>query len=174
MKTKFIEKTPYQLAFDRWFSEYESERRRRRKRPGSNLADWPAPPTHPEEVAQTIDRIGRARVLSVLGIHRTTLARWTSGEAVIPRPAWLLLVLMAEGRLPGMSEDWRQFQFDGDRLHIVGTRYSYSALEIAGWHYQQAHAAALARHVQALEGRIAHLLDVGEFGAANDALMAAV
>lgn len=51
-------------------------------------------------------------------------------------------------------------------------RPSYSALEVAGWQYQQAHAAALARRVAALEKENAHLLRMGDFGAANDPLVA--
>jgi hypothetical protein len=71
-----------------------------------------------------------------------------------------------------MSEDWRHVRFDGDRLHIIGTRYSYSALEIAGWQYHQAHALALARQIEALQKENAQLLRLGDFGAANDPLIA--
>ena len=171
MNKKIIEKTPFQLAFDRWFSDYEAQRKKRGKRRGTRLSDFPPPPIHPEEVRNVVDTIGRGRVLSVLEIHRTTLARWMTGESVIPRPAWLLLVLMAEGRLPGMSADWSGIRFDGDRLHILGTRQSYTALEIAGWHYQQQHAQALARRIEHLEGKLSRLLSIADFGAANDAVI---
>lgn len=115
--------------------------------------------------------IGAHVVLRVFGIHRTTLGRWLTGAAQIPRPAWLLLRLMHEGRLPGMSADWRHMRFDGDRLHIIGSRYSYSALEIAGWHYQQDHIAALSRRIVELEQQITYLQTVGDFRAANDPLI---
>lgn len=163
-----MDDTPFGRAFRAWFSDYERQRLRQKKRRGAILDDFPPPPTHPEEVRAQVEKIGRQRVLTVLGIHRATLGRWCRGDAVIPRPAWLLLVLMAEGRLPGMSDDWSQFRFDGDRLHIIGTRHSYTALEIAGFCYQQAHAAALSRRVATLEGQIAHLLNIGHFDAAND------
>lgn len=172
MKKNFITETPFQRAYSRWFSDYERERKHQKKRAGSKLVDFAPPPTHPEDVRLIVERIGRHQVQKILGIHRTTLSRWISGEAVIPRPAWLLLVLMADGRLPGMSEDWSGFRFDADRLHIIGTRHSYSALEIAGWHYQQAHAEALSRRVVELEKKTAYLLQTGRFDAANDALMA--
>lgn len=172
MTEKKIVNSAFQRAYSAWFSEYERERRRGQRRKGSKIPALPAPPTSPDDVAQVVQTIGRRAVLQVLEIHRTTLARWISGAAVIPRPAWLLLVLMAEGRLPGMSEDWRAFRFDGDRLHIIGTRLSYSALEIAGWQYQQQHAAALARRVAALEKENAQLVRLGNFGAANDPLVA--
>lgn len=172
MSEKRIVKSAFQRAYSAWFSDYERARRQSGRRKGAPVPDLPAPPTCPEDIAQHVGQIGRAKVIQTFGIHRTTLARWLSGEAVIPRPAWLLLVLMAEGRLPGMSADWRDIRFDGDRLHIIGSRYSYTALEIAGWQYQQAHAAALARRVAQLEKENAHLLRVGVFGAANDALMA--
>lgn len=90
----------------------------------------------------------------------------------MPRCAWLLLVMMRHGLLPGMSEDWAAFRFDGDRLCLVGTRYSYTAREIQGWQYQMALIEALKRRVRALEIKNAELMRLGDFGAANDALMA--
>ncbi|AXS79851.1 hypothetical protein HYN24_07375 [Dechloromonas sp. HYN0024] len=119
-----------------------------------------------------LEQIGVKKALATLGVHRSTIARWLAGKAVIPRPSWLLLVLMAEGRLPGMSEDWRDFRFDGDTLCQIGTRIHYTAREIAGWPYQLEHSRALARRVVALEKEKAHLLKVGYFEAANDALIA--
>lgn len=158
----------YAEAYARWFSDYTAERRRRKKRQGVTLADFPPPPTNPADIAAAVEAVGVAPVLRILGIHRSTLARWLAGTSIMPRSAWLLLVLLAEGRLPGMSDDWRQFRFIGDRLHIIGTRYSYSALEIAGWHYQTAHAEALAAQVAELRRQNAELLRLGDFSAAND------
>jgi len=162
--------TAYSAAYSAWFSDYERERKRRKKRSGATLDGFPAPPANPESIAQTIDQIGTRRVLDVLQVHRSTVARWLAGTAVMPRSSWLLLTLLAEGRLPGMSDDWRQFRFDGDRLCIVGTNQSYTAREIAGWPYQLAHARALARQIAQLEKEKAHLLRVGYFEAANDPL----
>ena len=172
MTEKKIQKSAFQRAYSAWFSDYERARRASGRRKGAKISDFPAPPTSPDDVAHYVDIIGTAKVISTFGIHRTTLTRWMNGSAVIPRPAWLLLVLMAEGRLPSMSSDWRQFRFDGDRLHIIGTRFSYTAMEIAGWQYQQAHSEALARRVADLEKKTAYLARVGRFYAANDALMA--
>lgn len=168
-----MDKTAFSQAYAAWFSEYERARRTDGKRSGSRLADFPAPPSAPEEISQAIDAIGRRKALAALGVHRSTLGRWLSGKTVIPRAAWLLLALWSQGRLPDMSEDWRSFRFDGDRLHLVGTRLSYSAREIAGWQYQTAHAQALERRILALEKQNAHLLRVGEFGAANDPVICA-
>lgn len=165
------ESTPFQRAYSAWFQRYEVERHRQHKRKGAPLAGFPAPPTSPEAIAQAVDSIGPRRVLATLEIHRSTLARWLSGSAVIPRPAWLVLAMLSEGRLPGMSDDWRGFRFDGDTLHQIGTRNSYTAREIAGWPYQQAHARALARRIATLEREKAHLLRTGHFDAANDPLI---
>lgn len=173
MKKEFITETPFQRAYKAWFAEYDLERRRQKKRPGAQLVDFPSPPTCPEDIAAAVDRIGKSRTLAVLGIHRSTLARWLAGTAAIPRPAWLLLVLLAEGRLPGMSADWRDFAFRGDLLTMPGTRLALSAREIAGLQYQQAHADALARRVTELESRIQHLLLTGHFEAANSAFFTA-
>lgn len=173
MKKEIITKTAFQQAYAAWFSDYEHARRKTGRRRGDRLPDFPAPPSSPDDVARAVGSIGHSRVLSVFGIHRTTLARWLSGAAVIPRPAWLLLILLSEGRLPGMSDDWKDFRFDGDRLAIIGTRVSYSAREIAGWQYQQSHAVALARRVVDLEQQIAHLMRVGCFEAANAPIYAA-
>lgn len=167
MKTKFIERNAYQQAYQRWFARYDVERRRQKKRMGAAV-DLPGKPTNPDDIAHVVDALGVRRVLSTLEIHRSTLARWLAGTSVIPHPAWLLLVLMAEGRLPGMSEDWRQFRFDGDTLTIPGTRFAYTARQIAGWPYQLALIDALNRRITELEKEKAHLLQVGYFEAAND------
>lgn len=170
MQKNINEKSAYQRAYEAWFSRSEHERRRRHLRKGSTLADFPGPPASPEDIAHAVDTIGPRRVLTVLEIHRSTLARWLSGDSVIPRPAWLVLVMLAEGRLPGMSDDWRQFRFDGDTLTMPGTRFAYTAREIAGWQYQLAVIEALKRRVTQLEKEKAHLLKVGYFEAANDAI----
>jgi len=161
----------YAKAYDRWFSDYTAERLRQKKRAGTTLTDFPPPPTDPAEIAAAVDKIGVRRTLQTLGIHRSTLARWLAGSCVIPRPSWLLLVLLAEGRLPGMSKDWRDFRFVGDRLHLVGTRTSYSAREIAGWQYQMAHSEALSAQVLELRRQNALLLESGDFEAANDPIV---
>lgn len=168
---KKIAATAFSKAYQAWFSEYEVERRRQKKRIGARLAGFPEPPANPEAIAQVIDRIGTYQVLQVLGVHRSTVARWLAGRSVIPRSAWLILVLMADGRLPGMSDDWRDFRFVGDRLCLVGTSVSYSAREIAGWQYQVAHARALAAQVEQLRKDNAYLLTIGRFDAANDPLI---
>lgn len=171
--SKSPEKTSFSRAYSAWFAEYEHERRRQKKRPGAALPDFPPPPTSPDEIAAAVATVGRQKTLSVLDIHRTTLDRWLAGARTIPRPCWLVLVMLAEGRLPGMSRDWQDFRFDGDRLCLIGTRLSYSAREIAGWQYQLAHADALARRVIELEKQNAHLLQVGVFESANDPLIMA-
>lgn len=165
-------KSAFETAFARWFSEYESERLYRKRRRGSKLVNFAPPPVSPEEIQTAVSEVGQRRVLEVFQIHRTTLKRWTTGDAVMPRCAWLLLVMMRHGLLPGMSEDWAAFRFDGDRLCLVGTRYGYTAREIQGWQYQMALIEALKRRVRALEINNAELMRLGDFGAANDALMA--
>lgn len=172
MNEKKIVNSAFQRAYSAWFSDYEASRKKSGRRRGAKIPDFPAPPASPDEVASYVNLIGRRKVIQLFDIHRTTLSRWMDGRAVIPRPAWLLLVLMAEGRLPGMSDDWRDIRFDGNRLYVIGTRTSYTALEIQGWHYQQQHSIALARRVAVLEKENAHLLRVGDFGAANDPLVA--
>ena len=164
-------RTAYERAYAAWFSRYEVERRRQYRRRGASLPDFPGPPASPEEIARAVDTIGARRVLSVLEIHRSTLARWLSGSSVIPRASWLVLAMMAEGRLPGMGADWRDWRFDGDTLHQIGTRNSYTARELAGMPYQLAHGRALARRVAELEKQTAYLLRVGRFEAANDPLV---
>lgn len=170
MNRKNRESTAYELAYQRWFSRYEDERRRQRRRKGAALFGFPNAPASPADVAELVDLIGARSVMKILEVHRSTLARWLSGQCVIPRSAWLILVLIAEGRLPGMSEDWRDWRFEGDRLHLVGTRTSYTARELAGYQYQIAHAQALARRVKDLERDRDYLLRVGDFEAANDAI----
>lgn len=169
-KKRFVN-SAYSQAFTAWFSDYERERLAQKKRKGARLVGFAAPPAAPECIALVIDQVGLLNALRTLGVHRSTVARWLSGKSVIPKASWLLLVLMAEGRLPGMSEDWRDFRFVGDTLYQIGTRISYTAREIAGWPYQIQHAQALARRIVQLEKEKAHLLQVGYFEAANDPLI---
>lgn len=168
MNKEFINKTAFQRAYSAWFSEYEAARRQSGKRKGARIPDLPAPPTSPEDIALALDGYGRRQFMAIIGVHRSTLKRWETGASVIPRPVWLLLVLLNEGRLPGMSADWRDFRFEGDRLFLVGTRITYTAREIAGWQYQAAHARLLAMQIEHLKKQNAHLLRVGDFQAAND------
>lgn len=168
-----MKNTAYSTAYKAWFAGYERERRHQKKRKGSRLVGYPDPPANPEAIAAAVDTIGPRHVIETLGIHRSTLARWLSGDTVIPRPCWLLLILMSEGRLPGMSEDWRDFRFAGDALCQIGTRTSYTAREIAGWPYQIEHTRALERQIAALRKENAHLLKVGNFEAANDPIICA-
>ncbi|WP_295003780.1 hypothetical protein [uncultured Dechloromonas sp.] len=170
MNKNICEKSAYQIAFQRWFSRYEVERRRQKKAKHARLIGFPEAPTHPAEIAHVVDQLGASTVIRVLEVHRSTLARWLAGTCVIPRSAWLVLVMLAEGRLPGMSEDWQDWRFVGDRLHLIGTRLSYSAREIAGWQYQVAYAEALGRRVKELEQHRDYLLRIGVFEAANDAI----
>lgn len=170
MKKNYGE-SAYSRAFAAWFSRYEAERRRQHRRRGATIPDFPDPPASPEEIARVVDTIGTRRVLALLEIHRATLARWLSGASVIPRPAWLVLALLADGRLPGMSDDWRGWRFDGDTLHQIGTRNAYTARELAGIPYQLEHARALARRIDDLEKQTAYLLKAGRFDAANDPLI---
>jgi hypothetical protein len=173
LKKEFMESSPYQRAYERWFSRYEVERRRQKKRRGASIADFPAPPTNPCDISAALDRVGRLRFLRILEAHRSTLARWEAGSSVMPRAAWLLLILLDQGRLPGMSDDWLDFRFDGDRLVLIGTRIAYTAREIAGWQYQQAHTAALSRRVAELERRISYLINQDRSEAANAAFFTA-
>lgn len=171
MTKEFINQTGHQRAYARWFSDYERERLRQKKRKGARLDDFPEPPASPEAITQALDRIGRRRFCGIVQAHRSTLARWESGASVMARSTWLLLVLLDEGRLPGMSTDWSGWRFDGDRLHLAGTRLSFSARELAGIPYQQQHAQALSRQVAALQKQNAQLLRLGVFDCANDPLI---
>jgi hypothetical protein len=165
--------TAYSEAYRRWFSRYETERRRQKKRPGAELPDFPPPPASPADISAALDRFGRFRFLQIIGAHRSTLARWESGAAVMPRAYWLLLTMLDRGRLPGMSADWSDFRFEDDRLCLIGTRISYTAREIAGWQYQVALIESLYGRIGELERRLEHLMAIGDFGASNRAFFTA-
>lgn len=168
MKKKFIGKNAFQRAYSAWFADYEAERKRQKKRRGAKLDNWPAPPTHPDEIKRAADSIGQERCCVILGVHRDTLKRWCTGESAISRAAWLLMVLLDQGRLPGMSDDWRQWRIQDDRLALVGTRHAYTPRELAGIPYLHQHIKALTHENAALKKQIAHLLQVGNFESAND------
>lgn len=75
MDRNICEKSAYQLAYERWFSRYEEERRRQRRRKGTQLIGFPEPPASPAAIAELVDLIGPRSVITILEIHRSTLAR---------------------------------------------------------------------------------------------------
>lgn len=87
-------------------------------------------------IAHAIGTVGEDHMLAYLGVHRTTLYRWRSGESRVPAAAISLLRVWADGRLPGMDENWRGFQFRGNTLRTAAG-YEYTALEIENWHWKE-------------------------------------
>lgn len=131
------------------------------------------PPT-PEEAQALIDQavrsVGEAFALGVLGVHRTTLMRWRAGAVRIPHAALALLRIWQEGRLPGMTDDWRGFHFFGDKLYTAAG-VGYTARDIDGWHWKEQNCEAQMRRVVQLEAIVRDLsnkLQQAPGAAAND------
>lgn len=167
-------KNAYSAALARWFQDMEAERRRRRLRPGRKVHDFREPPPNPDDIRAALDQIGHAAALALLEVHRSTLARWASGDQTMPRAAWLCLKWTATGHLPGMSDAWENFRIIEDRLAIVGTRYAYSAGQIIGFHYVEAALAIAHEKIERLESQLIEALKMVDFGAANDPYQDAV
>lgn len=161
--------TAHSRAFKTWFLAFETERKRRKIAPGRPVPGFPAPPAGPGELAELLDLIGEPAALTVLGVHRSTLARWLADQSRIPPAAFQLLRVWAHGLLPGMSDDWRGFRFVGDVLLFPDGRNRATARELAGLPYLHAHVRALQDKITRLEKQNARLLRLGDFGAANDA-----
>ncbi len=132
------------------------------------------PEPTPDELRDLIDRATRAvtlpAALAILGVHRTTLMRWRTGATRVPPAALALLRVWSEGRLPGMSEDWREFHFDGDAL-VGPTGHRYTVRDINAWHWKDQALDAHQRRIKQLETIVydqARRLDAMS-GAANDA-----
>lgn len=113
--------------------------------------------------------VGEQQALTILGVHRTTLMRWRTGQTRIPHAALALLRIWREGRLPGMGEDWRGFSFFGDKLYTPAG-VGYTAREIEGWHWQQQHCESAQRRNDQLEKLVRDLSDKLQAvsGGAND------
>ncbi|MEX3955881.1 DUF3653 domain-containing protein [Trinickia sp. EG282A] len=111
-------------------------------------------PSSPEELEHLINgavgSVGEAAALAILGIHRTTLMRWRTGQTRVPAAALALLRIWCEGRLPGMGPDWRGFRFVGDTL-VTSAGVAYTAREIIGWHWRAQHLEAMERRTRQLE-----------------------
>lgn len=161
-------KNAHQIAFGKWFQNMEVERRRQKLRPGRLPKDFPAPPPTPQDVTEAIHQIGVARALALLQVHRSTLDRWMAGDTSIPAPAWLALRLLSEGRIPGMSDDWRYFRVENDLLCIVGTRHTYSAAQILGFHYVETALEIATDKIKRLESQLIAATAQVDFGCAND------
>lgn len=160
-------------AYRAWFKESERLRKLQKLGPGRRPKGLPPPPTSPDELRRLMSEatvvVGESKALSILRIHRTTLKRWLSGETQAPESAALVLRLLGDGLHPAASDEWRGFRFDGDRLFLPDGRY-YTAREIQGLPYQLAVIEAQRRQIADLEKKIAHLIKMGDFGAANDAV----
>ena len=135
-------------------------------RPGRKVKDFPAPPVHPEFVKMAILNIGRARVCRLLDIHRSTLTRWMTGAATIPHAAWLVLKMMDDGLLPGMSEAWAGVRVVDDRLVISGR--AYTAGEIGGLPLLHQALESCQRKLAETEKMLADALRRVNWGSAND------
>lgn len=162
----------HETAFKRWFSEFETARRSQKLSPGRSPKGIRPAPTSPDELRRMLDNslavVGPARALAVLGVHRTTLSRWLSGETQIPESASLVLRLLSDGLHPAASDDWAGFRFDGDRL-LLPDGSSYTAREIQGFHYLSQALDAQRRKAEALESTVIDLVKRLERDTANDA-----
>lgn len=163
------ERNSHAAAFRRWFCEFEAERKRRKIAPGRPVPGFPAPPPGPDELRDLLDRIGTATALAVLGVHRSTLARWLDGSVRVPPASFALLRVWAAGVLPGMGDDWRDFRFDGDRLVLPGGRISYTARELAGLPMLEAALRSSEEARRALESQLVEMTRRVDWGSANDA-----
>ncbi len=161
-------KNSFSQAYARWFTAHEKTRKARNVRPHTRIPDFPEPPPHPDTVKEMVENIGRRKVMELCDIHRSTLARWMTGDIAVPRACWSLLVLFHEGRLPGMSDDWRAFAFRGDLLVVPGTRLAYSASQILGWQYVEQALAASEARCKELERQLVEMTKRINWGSAND------
>lgn len=118
--------------------------------------------------------VGESRALTLLGVNRTTLGRWLSGQVKVPQAAALVLRQVAEGIPFEGGEHWRGFRFEGNEMVTpTGERVSARRLEKWGWleGMRAAQIAALERQVADLQAQLA---SVGRLaGSANDAVMGA-
>lgn len=163
-------KNGHAAAYRRWFSEFEKERKARRIAPGRRVPGFPPAPPGPDDVRRLVDALGEARALDLAGVHRTTLARWASGEIQIPAPVFAVLRFHVDGVPPGCGDAWRGFSWLSDALICPDGRTRVTAREIEGLHYQRAAIEAQSRRIAELESLVVSLArQIGTAGAANDA-----
>ncbi|CAN0621126.1 conserved protein of unknown function [Burkholderia multivorans] len=112
------------------------------------------PEPTPAELIGLIDAAVRAvslpAALAILGVHRTTLMRWRTGQTRIPPAALALLRVWSEGKLPGMSDDWRDWRFDGDRL-VAPNGQRFAPRDMLAWHWKEQALDAHQRRIKQLE-----------------------
>lgn len=103
-------------------------------------------------------RLGEARVLAALAVHRTTLLRWRTGQARIPAAVRALVAIMATGRPPQMSEArWRGFRFtDQAIITPEGREFTPNGLMGAVWVEQLMESQK--RRIAVLERQLAELM----------------
>lgn len=158
-------------AFRKWFSQSEKARKQAGLSPGRTPPGIPSAPTDPDEIRRllfdAVNSIGKDRALSLLHVHRTTLARWLSGSSQIPESAALVLRLAGDGLHPMASPDWADFRFDGDRLYLPDGTY-YTARELSGMHYQITALRLAEDRIRRLETSIIDLVRRIDWGSAND------
>lgn len=146
----------YQEIYRRWHRRHEATRKAIKA--GLPVIPYlPTPPIDPTEISRMIGQLGEHRVSAEFGVSLRTLRRWATGDAVPSRPAALLLRCWADGRLPGMGDDWQPFIFRDDRLCVVGTNLSYTAREILGWHYRESLIRVQRQRITELEQQLSSL-----------------
>lgn len=99
-----------------------------------------------------IDAIGQRDVERALNVHRTTVARWASGDGRIPG-AQLHAIRALLGDLPGTAGRWHGWRFHAGLLHSPAND-TYEPGEILAVRLQQQRVAALDRENRELKARI--------------------
>lgn len=162
--------SPYEKARRAWFDDAE-RRRKAAKLPRHKLAPGtPEPPASPSMVAAWVDAIGHGRAVDALQVDRATLHRWMTGKAVPPHSAALVLRFMAEGVPPGLSDDWRGFQWRAGSV-VTPTGVELSARDLEGWTWHLQRVELLETQLREARAKLAAVRALP--GSANDALVSA-
>lgn len=120
------------------------------------------------EFNDLLARVGEARAMYELGVHRTTIYRWLKGKVEIPKSVMYVMRDLAYG--VGVDPDWENWKFYKGHL-VSPTREQFTPGDLLAIRYMRGQIDALNRANKELEGKVKALsVDAAvRAGAANDA-----
>lgn len=108
-----------------------------------------------QDIGELVDKVGEARVIRELGVHRTTVMRWRHGKVQIPASALRHLRQLVH-TVP--DPEWYGWYFEQGRL-VCPEGWAFRPGEVIAGRFDKAVIASLKERVATLEAELAAVRD---------------